>query len=171
MGGIKHALFSQPAPTRSRHVRALLLRCREAFFSTWPTLFVAVGSLQRVQPPFVLTNSGQRSPAPALQSRDSAFGETLQLIIVADAPDGKTMGSGVASNEDQASTNTEHSVGTIREMLDALRDCRVPPPQDQALPGMQMSVRFSLRQRRNHRPTARHLCRPRCASCDERCVP
>jgi hypothetical protein len=32
------------------------------------------------------------------------FGETLQLTIVADAPNGKTMGSGVASNDDQAPT-------------------------------------------------------------------
>jgi hypothetical protein len=30
--GIKHALFSHPAPTRPRHVRALLLRCAQAFF-------------------------------------------------------------------------------------------------------------------------------------------
>src|SRR6516162_583629 len=31
-GGIKHALFSHPAPARPRHVRALLLRCAQAFF-------------------------------------------------------------------------------------------------------------------------------------------
>src|SRR5262245_35120953 len=30
-GGIKHALFSHPAPARPRHVRALLLRCVQAF--------------------------------------------------------------------------------------------------------------------------------------------
>src|SRR6516164_57229 len=30
--GIKHALFSHPAPARPRHVRALLLRCAQAFF-------------------------------------------------------------------------------------------------------------------------------------------
>src|SRR5215470_20288197 len=33
-GGIKHALFSHPAPARPRHARALLLRCAQAFFES-----------------------------------------------------------------------------------------------------------------------------------------
>src|ERR1700756_5504766 len=32
--GIKHALFSHPAAARPRHVRALLLRCAQAFFES-----------------------------------------------------------------------------------------------------------------------------------------
>src|SRR5262245_43793524 len=39
----------------------------------------------------------------------------------------------------------EHKLDTIRAMFDALRACWVPPAKDEALPGMQMSVRFAFK--------------------------
>ena len=44
---------------------------------------------------------------------------------------------------------TEHELDTIRAMFDALRACWVPPPQDEARPGMQMSVRFAFKRSGN----------------------
>jgi hypothetical protein len=75
------------------------------------------------------------------------LGETLQLTIVTDAADGKPRSADNSSGADgdAARTGPARGIGTIRGMFDALRACWVPPPEDQALPGMQMSVRFSFR--------------------------
>jgi hypothetical protein len=43
------------------------------------------------------------------------------------------------------SDGAEHKLDTIRAMFDALRACWVPPAKNEALPGMQMSVRFAFR--------------------------
>jgi hypothetical protein len=40
---------------------------------------------------------------------------------------------------------SEHKLDTIRAMFDALRACWVPPTKDEALAGMQMSVRFAFK--------------------------
>jgi hypothetical protein len=39
----------------------------------------------------------------------------------------------------------ERKLDTIHDMYDALRACWLPPPQDEARPGMQMSVRLSFK--------------------------
>ena len=86
----------------------------------------------------------QREPCvPEIQY----FGETLQLTIVSTASNDKTAGTETASSSDNAQTSAdpEHRLSTIRDMFDALRACWVPPPEDEALPGMQMSVRFSFK--------------------------
>jgi hypothetical protein len=79
------------------------------------------------------------------------FGETLQLTIVTDASAGKSGSTEVVSgsDNDQTSANSEHKVSTIRDMFDTLRACWIPPPEDKALPGMQMSVRFSFKRSGN----------------------
>jgi hypothetical protein len=79
------------------------------------------------------------------------YGEDLRLTIVSTAPDqptdSPTHGAHVASGADTPAGNPdrEHQLNTIREMYAALRACWVPPPQDEARPGMQMSVRLSFK--------------------------
>jgi hypothetical protein len=79
------------------------------------------------------------------------YGEDLRLTIVSTAPhqptDSPTHGAHVASGADAPAGNPdrEHQLDTIREMYAALRACWVPPPQDEARPGMQMSVRLSFK--------------------------
>jgi hypothetical protein len=63
------------------------------------------------------------------------FSEDLRLTIVSAAAD-----SAVAGGAD-----AEHRLDTIRDMFDALRACWVPPPPDEARPGMQMSVRLAFK--------------------------
>jgi hypothetical protein len=48
----------------------------------------------------------------------------------------------VPSDDNDGST---HKLDTIRAMFDALRACWVPPTRDEALAGMQMSVRFAFK--------------------------
>jgi hypothetical protein len=87
------------------------------------------------------------------------FGETLQLTIVStaaapkiDSPDATagsdatvapdpTVGSDAAGTKDDGA----HRLDTIRDLFGALRACWVPPQQDEARPGMQMSVRLSFK--------------------------
>lgn len=79
------------------------------------------------------------------------YDEDLRLTIVSTAPDqptdSPTHGAHVASGADAPAGNPdrEHQLNTIREMYAALRACWVPPPQDEARPGMQMSVRLSFK--------------------------
>jgi hypothetical protein len=79
------------------------------------------------------------------------YGEDLQLTIVSTAPDqptdSPTQGAHVTPGADTPAGNPdgEHQLDTIREMYAALRACWVPPPQDEARPGMQMSVRLSFK--------------------------
>ena len=63
------------------------------------------------------------------------FSEDLRLTIVSAAADPATEGR----------ADAEHRLDTIRDMFDALRACWVPPPQDEARPGMQMSVRLAFK--------------------------
>lgn len=86
----------------------------------------------------------RREPCvPAVQF----FGDTLQLTITSDASGDAATRPEAAAGPDNDSTggDGEHKVDTIRDMFDALRTCWVPPPQEQALAGMQMSVRFSFK--------------------------
>jgi hypothetical protein len=74
------------------------------------------------------------------------FSEDLRLTIVSAAP-GRTNPSPepAAEPEVEGRAAAEHRLDTIHAMFDALRACWVPPPQDEARPGMQMSVRLSFR--------------------------
>jgi hypothetical protein len=79
------------------------------------------------------------------------FGDTLQLTIVSEGSTDKVASTEGATrpDNDQAANNQApeagHAVDTIRDVFDALRACWVPPPQEQARAGMQMSVRFSFK--------------------------
>jgi hypothetical protein len=75
------------------------------------------------------------------------FAEDLRLTIVS-APPGKQDESAEAAADPDfagARADAEHRLDTIRDLFDALRACWVPPPQEEARPGMQMSVRLSFR--------------------------
>ena len=76
------------------------------------------------------------------------FGENLQLTIVtgasgqpAESPDAAAE---AAKTEGEHRPDSEHRLDTLAEMFSALRACWLPPPQDEARPGMQMSVRLSF---------------------------
>jgi hypothetical protein len=75
------------------------------------------------------------------------FGEDLRLTIVSAASDQNADQPDAAANPDAeaAQTEAERRLDTIGEMFDALRACWVPPPQDAARPGMQMSVRLAFK--------------------------
>jgi hypothetical protein len=74
------------------------------------------------------------------------FSEDLRLTIVSAAPDPTSRRpEAVADPEVEGRAAAEHRLDTIRDMFNALRACWVPPPQDDARPGMQMSVRLSFR--------------------------
>jgi hypothetical protein len=85
------------------------------------------------------------------------FGENLQLTIVsgatdqpADGPEAASAANAAASSAETAKTegehrpDAEHRLDTIADLFGALRACWLPPPQDEARPGMQMSVRLSF---------------------------
>jgi len=74
------------------------------------------------------------------------LGQDLQLTIVSKASDGNPVsGEAALGSGTVGASGTEHKLNTIRDMFDALRACWVPPPEDEARPGMQMSVRLSFK--------------------------
>jgi hypothetical protein len=84
---------------------------------------------------------------PCVPEIEYPFGEDLRLTIVSTASDRKIDGADATAGSDAESTRAdgEHKLDTIADMFDALRACWVPPPQDEARPGMQMSVRLSFK--------------------------
>ena len=74
-----------------------------------------------------------------------SIGQDLRLTITSvDEP--RTADAGNATNGSGAANDgAEHKLNTIRDLFDALRACWVPPPQDEARHGMQMSVRLSFK--------------------------
>ena len=64
-------------------------------------------------------------------------GQDLRLTVESAAP-----APSVPRDDDDGS---EHKLDTIRAMFDALRACWVPPTKEEALAGMQMSVRFAFK--------------------------
>jgi hypothetical protein len=88
---------------------------------------------------------------PCIPYGDFWIGQDLRLTIeskdagergaTAAASDG--VGKEDAGKDDAPAA--DHKLHTIRAMFDALRACWVPPPQDEARPGMQMSVRFAFK--------------------------
>jgi hypothetical protein len=91
---------------------------------------------------------------PCIPYGDFWIGQDLRLTI-----ESKNAGEGGASAGANDGTSKEgtgkddaladHELHTIRAMFDALRACWVPPPQDEARPGMQMSVRFAFKRSGN----------------------
>jgi hypothetical protein len=87
------------------------------------------------------------------------IGENLQLTIVstddndpakqsggANTPaDADKAGSDTSKGGDDADQADEKPLDSIGQMFAALRACWVPPPKDQALHGMQYTVRFALK--------------------------
>jgi hypothetical protein len=82
------------------------------------------------------------------------IGEDLRLTIVStdDEPAGKDAGknAGMAnSGGDQAGsendTADDHALDSIGAMFAALRACWVPPPKDEARPGMEYTIRFAFK--------------------------
>jgi hypothetical protein len=84
---------------------------------------------------------------PCVPEIEYPFGEDLRLTIVSTASDRKVDGADATAGSDAESTRAdgEHKLDTIADMFDALRACWVPPPQDEARLGMQMSVRLSFK--------------------------
>jgi hypothetical protein len=84
---------------------------------------------------------------PCVPEIEYPFGEDLRLTIVSTASDKKDYGADAATGSDAQGTGAdgEHKLDTIHDVFDALRACWVPPPQDEARAGMQMSVRLSFK--------------------------
>jgi hypothetical protein len=74
------------------------------------------------------------------------FSEDLRLTIVSAAAERKNEEPDAGGNADTVGrAAAEHRLDTIRGMFEALRACWVPPPPDEARPGMQMSVRLAFK--------------------------
>jgi len=72
---------------------------------------------------------------PCIPEIDYPYGQDMQLTIETVPP------------QDQAAKyrKPDHDLDTIGDLFAALRSCWSPPPSDIARPGMQMSVRFSVK--------------------------
>jgi hypothetical protein len=84
---------------------------------------------------------------PCIPEIEYPIGEDLRLTIVSAASDTKS--NSVVATPDagvhEAKSDAGHRLNTIREVFNALRACWIPPPEDEARPNMQISVRFSIR--------------------------
>jgi hypothetical protein len=72
------------------------------------------------------------------------IGQDLRLIIESVSA-GERSGSADRAEEGGG----DHKLDTLRDMFDALRACWIPPPQEEARSGMQMSVRFAFKRSGN----------------------
>ena len=77
---------------------------------------------------------------PCIPEIDYPIGQDLRLTIESRSPGEPVAGDGAGDRSDK-----DHDLDTIRAMFDALRACWIPPQQEQARAGMQMSVRFALK--------------------------
>jgi hypothetical protein len=86
-------------------------------------------------------------PHPCVPGPLYPFGENLQLTIVTAASEPKidSPDATIGSEAEATKADADHRLDTIRDLFGALRACWVPPPPDEARPGMQMSVRLSFR--------------------------
>jgi hypothetical protein len=80
------------------------------------------------------------------------IGEDLRLTILStdDEPTGKDAGAARSDqsgsdNETANDTADEHPLDSISAMFAALRACWVPPPKDEARPGMEYTIRFAFK--------------------------
>lgn len=78
---------------------------------------------------------------PCTPEIEYPIGQDLQLTIESSARDPAIVDSG----QDGSDAGAERKLDTIAGLFAALRDCWVPPSEDEARPGMQMSVRFSFK--------------------------
>jgi hypothetical protein len=84
---------------------------------------------------------------PCIPEIDYPLGEDLRLTIDTAAADHPTDGADRKAGPDAAAgtPGAAHKLNTIRDLFAALRECWVPPPEDEERPGMQMSVRLSFK--------------------------
>jgi hypothetical protein len=88
---------------------------------------------------------------PCIPYGDFWIGQDLRLTIESKDPGhggaiaAADEGVGKDEVDKDAAAAADHKLHTIWAMFDALRACWVPPPQDAARPGMQMSVRFAFK--------------------------
>jgi hypothetical protein len=76
------------------------------------------------------------------------IGEDLRLTIVSsdDGPPDNTPGAAKSDQAgSEADTADEHPLDSIGAMFAALRACWVPPPKDEARPGMEYTIRFAFK--------------------------
>jgi hypothetical protein len=80
------------------------------------------------------------------------IGEDLRLTIVStdDEPAAKDAGAAKSDqsgsdNETANDTADDHPLDSISAMFAALRACWVPPPKDEARPGMEYTIRFAFK--------------------------
>jgi hypothetical protein len=78
------------------------------------------------------------------------IGEDLRLTIVStdDEPAGKDAGAANSGGDragNENDTADDHALDSIGAMFAALRACWVPPPQDEARPGMEYTIRFAFK--------------------------
>jgi hypothetical protein len=78
------------------------------------------------------------------------IGEDLRLTIVSTDDDAAGKDAGAANNggdqrTGENATADNHPLDSISAMFAALRACWVPPPQDEALHGMEYTVRFAFK--------------------------
>jgi hypothetical protein len=74
---------------------------------------------------------------PCLPQYEFWIGQDLRLTVESGAASGQATAP--------AADIPDHQLHSLRDMFAALRGCWVPPPQDEAKPGMQMSVRFAFK--------------------------
>ncbi len=69
------------------------------------------------------------------------FGEDLQFTIVSTPAASQSPSASVGGGDGQR----DRELNTIHDLYDALQACWMPPPPDEARPGMQMSVRLAFK--------------------------
>lgn len=72
---------------------------------------------------------------PCIPEIDYPYGENLQVTVLS-KPDEKDAPKYV---------KPDHDIDTLRELFAALRACWMPPPENEAQAGMQISVKFSFK--------------------------
>ena len=74
-------------------------------------------------------------PWPCIPEMNYPYGQNLQLTIE----------SRPAKDQESKYQRPDHDLDTIADLFAELRSCWMPPPQDAARAGMQMTVRFSFK--------------------------
>jgi hypothetical protein len=80
---------------------------------------------------------------PCIPEIQYPIGQDLRLTIDSGSAGENAVAATAGSNSTDASP--DRKLDTLTAMFDALRHCWVPPPREEARPGMQMSVRFSFK--------------------------
>ena len=85
---------------------------------------------------------------PCMPYYEPPFSEDLRLTIVSTDDNAAGKDAGVAKS-DQAGGETDaandHPLDSISAMYAALRACWVPPPKEEARPGMEYTIRFAFK--------------------------